>query len=868
MALEGIALDALTGGGPTVATDRVGGQDYQVIKLAVGADGTANLVSNTDPIPISDAGAAITVDGTVELGPTALAALETITVAGITAALPAGNNNIGDVDVVSIVPGTGATALGKAEDAAHGSGDTGVMSLGVRRDANTSLVGTDGDYAPFQLDALGAVKVAITSGAGTGGTSLADAAAFTRGVSSVTPIAGMVETSAPTLTNGQVGAASLTTSGALRVSVAAGGIAGLAEDSVAAGGEDGVMVVAVRRDTATSGVSADGDFAALSVDSVGALRTTASSMIPGTGATNLGKAEDAAHTTGDTGVMMLGVRQDADTSPVSASGDYHAPIFDALGNLKVNIKAGAGAGGTASTDDAAFTAASGSGTPIMGFVTADTVDSGDVGVVAMTAARELKVSLASGGVAAATEDAVAAGGEEGVMMLGVRRDTPSSGVSADGDFCAPSFNSSGAMYVTGGGGGTQYAEDAVHASGDTGTLALVVRKDTAAQVAGTDGDYSTLVNDASGRLHVNVGAHTPGVAATNLGKAEDAVAGDGDTGVAMLAVRRDSAASGVSADGDYAMLSVDSTGALRTVGSSGTTQYTEDTVAAGGEALCLMGAIRRDTANSEVSAAGDYSPLLTDANGRLHVITALAAAQNLATIGTSIVPGTSATHLGKAEDAAHASGDTGVMSLAVRTDTAAAASGTTGDYEPFHTDSVGALWSRSTGEAADDSAFTPATSRVFPVGYFADEASTDSVDEGDVGAARMTLDRKTIVANYVHTAGGQTPYAFLSTAAVLAAVIKASPGTVYGLQFFNLNAGAMFVRLYNQTGSPATTDGANILWRGFIPGDTAGAGFTVNFGPQGIAFGTGIGIRVSGAVADNDATALSANTVTGNVQYA
>lgn len=37
---------------------------YQVIKLAVGADGAASLVANANPIPVSDAGGSITVDGT------------------------------------------------------------------------------------------------------------------------------------------------------------------------------------------------------------------------------------------------------------------------------------------------------------------------------------------------------------------------------------------------------------------------------------------------------------------------------------------------------------------------------------------------------------------------------------------------------------------------------------------------------------------------------------------------------------------------------------------------------------------------------------------------------------------------------------
>lgn len=45
------------------------------------------------------------------------------------------------------------------------------------------------------------------------------------------------------------------------------------------------------------------------------------------------------------------------------------------------------------------------------------------------------------------------------------------------------------------------------------------------------------------------------------------------------------------------------------------------------------------------------------------------------------------------------------------------------------------------GPLADDAAFTPGTSKVFPIGALADETSPDSVDEGDLGALRMTLSR-------------------------------------------------------------------------------------------------------------------------------
>lgn len=167
---------------------------------------------------------------------------------------------------------------------------------------------------------------------------------------------------------------------------------------------------------------------------------------------------------------------------------------------------------------------------------------------------------------------------------------------------------------------------------------------------------------------------------------------------------------------------------------------------------------------------------------------------------------------------------------------------------------------------ADDAAFTPATTKTHIAGFFADETATDSVDEGDAGAARMTLDRKQIVAQYAHAAGGATAYNALSTAAVLTAELKGSAGTIYGFQAFNNGANEVFARLYNQTGAPGTGDGANIVWQGMIPGNAAGAGFSVQF-PLGIACATGIGIRVSGAVATTDTTVLAANEVQCNVQY-
>ena len=48
----------------------------------------------------------------------------------------------------------------KAEDAAHSSGDKGIMALAVRNDTLAALAGTDGDYAPLQVDADGGLFLA------------------------------------------------------------------------------------------------------------------------------------------------------------------------------------------------------------------------------------------------------------------------------------------------------------------------------------------------------------------------------------------------------------------------------------------------------------------------------------------------------------------------------------------------------------------------------------------------------------------------------------------------------------------------------------------------------------------------------------
>lgn len=58
------------------------------------------------------------------------------------------------ITATQVIPGTAATHLGKAEDAVHNSGDTGVLALAVANAAGTPLA-AEGDYTPIAVNAAG-----------------------------------------------------------------------------------------------------------------------------------------------------------------------------------------------------------------------------------------------------------------------------------------------------------------------------------------------------------------------------------------------------------------------------------------------------------------------------------------------------------------------------------------------------------------------------------------------------------------------------------------------------------------------------------------------------------------------------------------
>lgn len=83
----------------------------------------------------------------------------------------------------------------------------------------------------------------------------------------------------------------------------------------------------------------------------------------------------------------------------------------------------------------------------------------------------------------------------------------------------------------------------------------------------TRASESTLAAILLDTTDIEIATEAAAADIASLKKLEDAVHASGDAGIQILAVRKDSVGSLVSADGDYSSLQVDSSGALRVAGS-------------------------------------------------------------------------------------------------------------------------------------------------------------------------------------------------------------------------------------------------------------------------------------------------------------
>jgi hypothetical protein len=169
----------------------------------------------------------------------------------------------------------------------------------------------------------------------------------------------------------------------------------------------------------------------------------------------------------------------------------------------------------------------------------------------------------------------------------------------------------------------------------------------------------------------------------------------------------------------------------------------------------------------------------------------------------------------------------------------------------------------------DDAAFTPATTKVMMAGFQADEASTDSVDEGDAGAVRMTLDRKLIATIQPHTNGGLSVFRSLDLDETEEDV-KTSAGCLYKLRLTNRTTSARYVKLYNATAANVTVGTTTPIDTIVVPGGTSADLCTVvteSFGGVGLTFDTALSLAATTGLADNETGAPGANDVVATAYY-
>lgn len=219
---------------------------------------------------------------------------------------------------------------------------------------------------------------------------------------------------------------------------------------------------------------------------------------------------------------------------------------------------------------------------------------------------------------------------------------------------------------------------------------------------------TALTGGGGGGELVVVTSVTPGVGPLNLGKAEDAPHVSGDVGVEVLTKRTDAAASSAGTDGDYATLNTDALGRV----------WTNAFVNNGGGAA----AVNIQDGGNSITVDGSVT-----VGGTVAV--------------SSLIPGVGATDLGKAEDAPHVSGDTGVAIWAVRQDTWAAFTNTAGDYSPISVTQAGAIrpdissdWQESSAKGLlkrEDDAHSNLDAGVFALGVRATTPATSTSTDGD-----------------------------------------------------------------------------------------------------------------------------------------
>lgn len=314
-------------------------------------------------------------------------------------------------------------------------------------------------------------------------------------------------------------------------------------------------------------------------------------------------------------------------------------------------------------------------------------------------------------------------------------------------------------------------------------------------------------------------------------KAEDSAASSGDSGVVLLAQRRDTDLTAVSDDGDYGTLKIDEEGRLKVA--SKPASYADIV----GDITAVQATIGTPVAGGTVS--GDVSR-----------------ASNVMAFCTGTFATVNCTFEGSLESTGDANWF-GLQAVRSNANTIETATGNLSAAPAYAWElSVNALARfrvRCTARTSGTQTWR------FKLGTYA----TEPIPAAQVTATQPVSGTvtATVTGGTVSPVVPATPYILNSAASTNEVLILTGTSGLHAFYATNTGATVAFVKLYNKATAPIQTDVPAMV----IPVPAAVSGVpgvaTLPIGFAGFRFALGLGIRITGAVADNDTTAVAAAQV-------
>jgi hypothetical protein len=765
-----------------------------------------------------------------------------------------------------------------AVDAALGATPTGTLAVAIRDDSLSGLTPVEGDAIGLRVDANGALwvipsgttavsgTVTVTDGAGalnvivdSGSVAVTNAGTFATQI-----VQGGFTATVRDLANDALNVAIVDGSGAHITSF--GGGTQFAEDVASADGNVGTLAIARRTATPANTSDTDGDYEVLQM-AAGRLWTstiltdgTDTALIDGSGnlavtcsncsGSGVSVNEDVASADAHPGTPAYSVRNNTLTGATTTDGDYQPLKSTAAGAMYIAPTFG---------DTVASTGTGASGAQTQRVVTATDSTIGTVTAVTtvstVTNVATIGTSVTPGTAAAnlgKAEDASHTSADTGVLALAVRRDTAASSTVTDGEYATFNLDSTGRLWSN------SELPDAATIADNTATPTVpgVASFNMCYDAASSNWDFCRTALSTEGTHGTTLGTITSVVGGILMGNASTAtptdVGADGDAAAIWLtrngAVNVADGGGTLTVDGTVTI--TDGAGAVNVIcdsGCSGGSQYAHNlALTADSTNTTIAGFHAKDFDGSALPSAvgteGDAVMGAASLSGVQYVM--------IVNEDGSLERGTSTTPMVVGDGS-------GALNVIVDSGAIVASNGGTFVVQENGA-ALTALQLIDDTIFADDAAFTAGTHKVQMSGFLADDTigGTDSTNEDDAGAARMSIDRIL----FQRPGGSTVHYRTSAGATEDEHEVKATGGTLYSILVTNTNAAARYLRCYNLTAANTTPGTSTVFFGAAIPGNTAGAGFSIPF-PSGLTFDTALTCALTTGAADNSVAEVAADEI-------